>query len=107
MKTIPATTTAPSTSANDNQPPARPADSVPLHRGMTFGFYARNGYYGSAQARLEIDRMATLGIEWVCLVVIVLQDTFASTRQYRDFYQTPADDELREIIDYIHLKGMK
>lgn len=80
---------------------------VPVHRGMTFGYYARNGYYRSAAARLEVDRMASLGIEWVCLVSIVLQDTFASTRQYRDFRQTPADDELREIIDYIHGKGLK
>jgi len=24
---------------------------------MTFGYYARNGYYGSAQARLKVDRM--------------------------------------------------
>ena len=75
--------------------------------GMTFGYYARNGYYGSAQARLEVDRMAELGINWICVVAIVLQETFASTRQYRDFYQTPADDELRDIIDYIHSKGMK
>lgn len=81
--------------------------TVPIHRGMTFGYYARNGYYSSAAARLEVDRMASLNIQWVCLISIVLQDTFASTRQYRDFYQTPADDELRDIIDYIHGKGMK
>lgn len=74
---------------------------------MTFGYYARNGYYSSPEARQEIDRMATLNIEWVCLISIVLQDTFASTRQYRDFLQTPADDEIRDIIDYIHSKGMK
>ena len=78
-----------------------------IHRGMTFGFYARNGYYGSEQARLEVDRMASLNIRWVCLVATVLQDTFASGRQYRDFKMTPADDELRDIMDYIHQKGMK
>lgn len=80
---------------------------VSIHRGMTFGYYARNGYYASAPARNEVDRMASLNIDWVCLVAIVLQDTFASTRQYRDFKMTPADDELRGIIDYIHGKGMK
>lgn len=74
---------------------------------MTFGYYARNGYYSSPEARQEVDRMKELNIQWVCLIVIVLQDTFASTRQYRDFVMTPADDELREIIDYIHGKGMK
>lgn len=82
-------------------------DRVALHRGMTFGFYARNGYYGSAQARLEVDHMASLDIQWVCVVATVLQETFASGRQFRDFKMTPADDELRDIIDYIHAKGMK
>jgi hypothetical protein len=80
---------------------------VPLHRGMSFGFYARNGYYGSPEARMAVDRMQELNIDWVCLIVTVLQDTFASTRQYRDFTMTPADDEVRDIIDYIHSKGMK
>ncbi len=84
------------------------ADNVlPIHRGMTFGFYARNGYYGSEQARREVDRMSTLNIQWVCLVATVMQETFASGRQFRDFKMTPADDELRDIIDYIHSKGMK
>lgn len=94
----------------DNRPETKmtsPTPVTPIHRGMTFGFYARNGYYGSKQARVEVDRMATLNINWVCVVVTVMQDTFASTRQYRDFVNTPADDELRDIIDYIHSKGMK
>jgi hypothetical protein len=78
-----------------------------FHRGMTFGFYARNGYYGSPAAREQVDRMAALNIRWVCLVATVLQDTYASGRQYHDFLMTPADDELRQIIDHIHARGMK
>ncbi len=81
-------------------------DAVPIHRGVNFGFFARNGYFGSAQARAEVDRMAELSVDWVCLIVTVMQDTFSSTRQYRDFRITPADDELRDIIDYIHARGM-
>lgn len=80
---------------------------VALHRGMTFGFYARNGYFGSEEARREVDKMQALNIEWVCVVSTVLQETYASGRQFRDFKMTPADDELRDIIDYIHAKGMK
>ncbi|WP_334319065.1 hypothetical protein OH491_22280 [Termitidicoccus mucosus] len=81
--------------------------SIPIHRGMTYGYYARNGYYGSAAAKTDVDRMATLNIDWVCLVVTVMQDTFASTRMYRDFAQTPGEDEIMGIVDYIHSKGMK
>lgn len=78
-----------------------------IHRGMTYGFYARNGYYSSPQAKIDVDRMADLGIQWVCVVATVLQEAFGSTRMYRDFKMTPADDELRDIIDYMHQKGMK
>lgn len=86
------------------QPLSKP---VPMHRGMSFGFYARNGYFGSAEARLQVDKMKELNIEWVCLISTVLQETYAGGRQFRDFKVTPADDELRDIIDYIHEKGMK
>lgn len=77
------------------------------HYGVTFGYYARNGYYATPAARAEIDRIAALGVPWMCLVVTVLQESFASTRQFRDFVQTPADDEVRAIIDYAHGKGLK
>ncbi len=79
----------------------------PIHRGMTFGFYARNGYFGSAAAREQVTKMAGLNIDRVCVVATVLQETYASGRQFRDFEVTPADDELREIIDCIHEHGMK
>ena len=51
--------------------------------------------------------MAALGIEWICLVSTVMQDMMMSTRTYRDFAITPADDELRDLIGYIHGKGIK
>lgn len=88
----------------------KPIDSsIPGGRflGANFGFYARNGYYGSAQARLEAERMKELGLNWVCVIATVMQDAFGSTRQYRDFKITPADDELRDIIDCFHEKGIR
>lgn len=82
-------------------------NNVPFFKGMNYGFYARNGYYSSSQAKLDVDRMADIGINWVCVIAIVLQETFSSTRQFRDFEITPSDDEIRDIIGYIHSKGMK
>lgn len=77
-----------------------------VHRGMTFGFYARNGVFASGWAREQVDRMAELGIQWICVVATVFQETATSTLQYRDFEETPDDGEVRRIIDYIHEKGM-
>lgn len=77
------------------------------HCGMTFGFYAQNGYYSSAAAKQEVDEMAATNINWIVLVVTVMQEHYYSTRQFRDFKNTPNDLELKEIIDYIHSKGIR
>jgi len=76
-------------------------------RGVTFGFYARNGVLGSDWAKNEVDKMIETGVEWVVLCPTVMQDTAHSTMQYRDFCVTPNDHELYTIIDYMHKKGLK
>lgn len=76
------------------------------HCGVTFGFYAKNGYYSSAKAKEEVDEIAKTGVNWIVLIVTVMQEHFYSTRQFRDFENTPNDIELKEIIDYIHSKGI-
>lgn len=78
-----------------------------VHRGVTFGFCARNGYFDTPAARLEVDRMADTGVAWVCLVVTDMQETSTSPRVFRDYEHTPGDLEVAGIIDYIHGKGMK
>ena len=75
--------------------------------GVTFGFYAPNGYFSSAKAKEEIDEIAATGANWVVLVVTVMQESAHDTRQFRDFVNTPNDIELKEIIDYIHSKGIR
>jgi hypothetical protein len=77
------------------------------HLGMTFGFFARNGYFASDQARRQPAAMAELGIRWVCLCVNVMSESFASTRQFRDFTYTPADDEVLSMIQLLREHGLK
>lgn len=76
-------------------------------KGVTFGYYGRNGYYASQQARDHVDHIAELNIPWICLISTVMQETYYSTRMFRDFYMTPDDSELEDIIRYIHSKGIK
>ena len=75
--------------------------------GVTFGFYATNGYFGSVEARAEIDAIARAGATWVTVVPTVWQDACSSSFQYKDFVGTPNDIELMDAIDLIHAKGMK
>ena len=46
---------------------------------------------------LCVNRIAELGVPWICLVTTIMQDAFYSTRMYRDFRNTPSDDELIDI----------
>ena len=75
--------------------------------GVTFGFYATNGYFGSVEAKAEIDAIARAGATWVTVVPTVWQDACSSSFQYKDFALTPNDIELMDAIDLIHSKGMK
>ncbi len=78
-----------------------------LHCGVTFGFYAKNGYLSSDAAKKEVDEMANTGVRWVVLTPTVMQESYCSPRQFIDFTQTPTEREIIKIIDYIHQKGMK
>lgn len=80
---------------------------APIQRGMSFGFWARAGWYASPAAAEAVDRMADTGIDHVCVIVCVNADTVHSTRQYRDFVNTPSDLEVARIIERIHAKGMR
>jgi len=78
-----------------------------MYKGVTIGYYAKNGYFSSKAARTEIDRIAEAGIPWICLVSTIMQEQFCSTRMFRDPVQTPGDDELLDIMAYAHKKGLQ
>lgn len=78
-----------------------------VHRGVTFGFYARNGVFSSQWALDQVQKMVELNINWVVLIATVMQDTCHSTMQYRDFEVTPNDHELVGMIDALHKAGIK
>ena len=78
-----------------------------MQMGVTFGFYAPQGYFGSARARNEVEAMARAGVTWVTVVPTVWQDASDSSLQYKDFERSQSDLDLADIIDYIHSKGMK
>lgn len=79
----------------------------PFLRGVNFGYLAKAGYYGTKQAELEVDRMAEAGVEWVSLLVMLMQETFYSTRIYRDFRWTPSDTDLEKIIRQFQKRGIR
>lgn len=83
-------------------PSSIPIGLSEVHRGVTFGFYARNGVYSSQWALDQIPKLIDLNINWVVLIATVMQDTPYADMQYRDFEVTPSDHELVSIIDAMH-----
>ncbi len=78
-----------------------------MQMGVTFGFYAPQGYFGSPQARDEVEAMARAGVTWVTVVPMVWQEASDSSLQYKDFERSQNDLDLADIIAFIHAKGMK
>lgn len=78
-----------------------------LHKGVNFGFTARNGYYDSPEGRAQIAKMAESGVTWVGVTVSMWQDSYSSTRVYRDYKRSPNEAELERIIQSIHDKAMR
>lgn len=77
------------------------------HLGVTFGFRAKNGWYSTEEARSEARAIAQSGADWVVLVATVFQEHTYSTKQFRDFVLTPGDDEIIEMVGYLHSLGLK
>lgn len=79
----------------------------PFLRGVNFGYLSRQGYFGSKAAEVEVERMAEAGVEWVSLLVMLMQETFYSTRIFRDFRYTPSDFELEKIVRCFQKRGIR
>ncbi len=77
------------------------------HLGVTFGFRAKKGWYKTEEAKSEARAIKESGADWVVLVATVFQEHTYSTRQFADFLGTPADDEIIEMVDYLHSLGLK
>jgi len=76
-------------------------------KGMSFGFMAKNGWYSSPAGKAEVQHLIHSGADSVALMVTIMQDSFASTRMYRDFEITPSDDEVIETIRAFRQAGIK
>ncbi len=78
-----------------------------VHRGMTLGFYAPAGYYGSQSIRDEVDSIAAAGAMWIVLVPNIWQEGRYSTVQFNDFMKSQSDLDVLDLCDYIHAKGLR
>lgn len=76
-------------------------------KGFTYGYGAKRGELASNEALKSQELLFDIGVNWVCLTVLIMQKTFSSTEIMFDFKSTPTDREVTETIQNAHKNGLK
>ena len=48
-------------------------------KGYTWGFFSKRGDFQTEAAEKSMERLASNGLNWICIPVNALQESFAST----------------------------
>ena len=76
-------------------------------KGFTYGFDARKGMLTDPRAIESMEKLASLGTNWVCLAMTVEQDHFYSTKFGFDYRKHSTDKELTFAINKLKALGQK
>ncbi|MCD7730756.1 MAG: glycosyl hydrolase family 53 [Oscillospiraceae bacterium] len=76
-------------------------------KGFTYGYNAGKGMFTKPEADESMEALASLGGNWVCLVITVYQEHFYSTSFGFDYRRTATDKELCRAIDKLKSLGLK
>ena len=76
-------------------------------KGFTYGFDARKGMLTDPRAVESMEKLASLGTNWVCLAMTIEQDHFYSTKFGFDYRKHSTDKELTFAINKLRSLGQK
>jgi len=76
-------------------------------KGFTYGYDGFSGAYRSPDGVKAQDLLYKTGANWVCLAVVVNQDTPISTEIKFDFAQTPTDRDIIAMVNKAHKENVK
>lgn len=76
-------------------------------KGYTWGFFSRPGEIMSANGEASMERLASNGLDWICITVNGWQETFASTTVFSLYGRTQTDEEVAFAINKAHSLGLK
>lgn len=76
-------------------------------KGFTYGYGAGKGMFTSPDAQISMEKLASLGGNWVALAMTVTQEHFYSTRFGFDYRFTATDKELTHAINKLKSLGLK
>lgn len=76
-------------------------------KGFTYGYDGNKGEYRSQEGVKAQELLYQTGVNYVCLAVVVNQDTAVSTEIKFDFGQTPNDRDIMAMVKRAHENGVK
>lgn len=76
-------------------------------KGYTWGFFSRDGQWLTEAAEASMRRLASNGLDWICLTVNAWQETFYSTRIFSLYGMTQSDAEVEHAVKMAKSLGLK
>lgn len=76
-------------------------------KGYTWGFFSRDQEILTTAAEESMKRLASNGLDWICIPVNGWQETFASTRVFSLYGMTQTDEEIAHAVNMAKSMGLK
>lgn len=76
-------------------------------KGYTWGFFSRDQEMLTDAARQSMERLASNGLDWICITVNAWQETFYSTTVFSLYGHTQTDEEIRHAVKMAKELGLK
>jgi hypothetical protein len=76
-------------------------------KGYTWGFFSHKGELLTDRARESMERLASNGLDWICITVNGWQETFASTTVFALYGMTQTDEEITHAVNMAKSLGLK
>ena len=76
-------------------------------KGYTWGFFAGEGTYRTEAAERSMERLASNGLDWICIPVNCVQETFHSLNIFPMFGRTQSDEDVEFAVKKARSLGLK
>ncbi|SFC85539.1 glycoside hydrolase family 113 [Ruminococcus albus] len=76
-------------------------------KGYTWGFFSREGELFTDNAEQSMRRLASNGLDWICITVNGWQETFFSTTVFSFYGMTQTDAEIEHAVKLAKSLGLK
>ena len=76
-------------------------------KGYTWGFFSGSGAYQTPEAERSMERLASNGLNWICIPVNCFQETFYSLNVFSMFGRTQTDEDVAFAVKKAKSLGLK